>query len=65
MTSENVGLNDCHTSVGSGYAVGISFDISINGTTESVSQGIVLVNIGDEGWKVIPLNVNQLKKAVS
>lgn len=65
MTSESVGLNDCHTLVGSGYAVGISFDVSINGTTESVSQGIVLVNISNEGWKVIPLNVNQLKKAVS
>ena len=65
MTSVSVGIDDCRTSVSSGYAVGISFDVSSNGTTESVSQGVVLVNISDEGWKVIPLNVNQLKKAVS
>lgn len=65
MTAESVGISDCSVTVGSGYSVDISFDVSMNGAKGSVSQVIVLVNIGDEGWKVIPLNVSELIRAVS
>lgn len=65
MTAESAGLSNCSVTVSSGYSVDISYDVSMNGTKESVSQVIVLVNIADEGWKVIPLNVSELIRAVS
>lgn len=64
MTAESSGLSGYSTVVSKGYSVKISFEVSVDGATDSVSEDVVLVNCEGEGWKVIPLSTEELNEAV-
>lgn len=64
MTAESSGLSDYSAAVSKGYSMEISFEVSLDGEKDSVSENVVLVNVEGEGWKVIPLSIEQLNEAV-
>jgi hypothetical protein len=62
VNAEKNGVSDLAIKVVNGYSVEAEFEAKTSEGVDSDKEEMVLVELEEDGWKVIPLSVEQLKQ---